>query len=53
MAAMLAQGELRIYELYRRMRVCFLDPDVLPAGWERALFNLNTPDDLRRLTQEA
>jgi molybdopterin-guanine dinucleotide biosynthesis protein A len=52
-AAMLARGELRIYDLYRQIRVCLLDAAILPAGWERALLNLNTPDEFRRLTKEA
>ncbi len=51
MEAMLIRGDFRIYDFYRQVRARFLDADVLPAGWERALHNLNTPEDVRRFQE--
>lgn len=53
MEEMLARGDYRIYDLYDQVRVCYLDAATLPAGWQRALRNLNTPEDLRRMDKEA
>ncbi len=52
MAEMLSQGEFRIYDFYQRITIRFLDPPELPAGWERTLINLNTPEDLARIEEE-
>lgn len=52
MERMLTQGDYRIYNLYDQVRVCYLDVEVLPDGWQRALLNLNTPEDLRLLDKE-
>ena len=53
MEAMLARGEFRIYDFYNQVRVRYLAAEELPAGWERALINLNTPEDLRRISMES
>jgi len=52
MERMLARGEYRIFDLYRQLRVRYLDADILPVGWEQALFNLNTPQSFRRIVKE-
>jgi molybdopterin-guanine dinucleotide biosynthesis protein B/molybdopterin-guanine dinucleotide biosynthesis protein len=52
MERMLARGEYRIYDFYHQVRVRYLDADTLPAGWERALRNLNTPEDFCRMAKE-
>lgn len=52
MAGMLARGDYRIYDFYDQVRVRYLDAEILPPGWQRALFNLNTPEDLRRMKKE-
>lgn len=52
MRRMLERGEYRIYDFYGQVRVRFLGPEELPAGWERALRNVNTPDEYRRLEAE-
>lgn len=49
---MLERGEYRIYDFYGEVRVRFLGEDELPPGWERALRNVNTPDEFRRETGE-
>lgn len=49
MEEMLARGDFRIYDFYRQVRACYIDAPALPAGWQRALLNLNTPEDVRRL----
>lgn len=53
MEAMLTRGDYRIYDLYDQVRVRYLDMEILPDGWQRALLNLNTPEDLRRMDKEA
>lgn len=53
MEEMLARGDYRIYDFYDQVHVCYLDAAILPAGWQRALLNLNTPEDLRRMDKEA
>jgi molybdopterin-guanine dinucleotide biosynthesis protein A len=52
MREQLEAGRLRICELFARLRVRHVEAAELPPGWERALCNLNTPEDLRRLTEE-
>ena len=52
MEGMLTRGDYRIYDLYDQVRVCYLDMETLPDGWQRALLNLNTPEDLQRLDKE-
>jgi len=47
--AQLASGRYRIDRLFQQLRVRFVEPDELPAGWRRAIRNLNTPDDLEGL----
>lgn len=53
MEEMLARGDYRIYDFYDQVRVRYLDAATLPVGWQRALLNLNTPEDLRRMDKEA
>jgi len=48
MQALLEAGNFRIYDFYPEVRVCYLGPAELPAGWERALRNVNTPEELQR-----
>ncbi|BCR03706.1 hypothetical protein DESUT3_07750 [Desulfuromonas versatilis] len=52
MERMLARGDFRIYDFYHQVHVRYLDSETLPAGWARALRNLNTPEDLRRMSKE-
>ena len=52
MEQMLKQGNLRIYDFYDRIRTRFVAADELPAGWQQALVNLNSPQDLEHLDQE-
>lgn len=52
MEEMLARGDFRIYDFYRQVRACYIDAHELPAGWRRALLNLNTPEDVRRLEKK-
>jgi molybdopterin-guanine dinucleotide biosynthesis protein A len=49
MRALLEAKNYRIYDFYPAVRVRYLEPDELPAGWERALVNVNTPEELQRL----
>lgn len=52
MERMLTLGNYRIYDLYDQLRVYYLDTEILPDGWQRALLNLNSPEDLQRLDKE-
>lgn len=45
----LERGDFRLTNLLDRLNTRYLDPPQLPAGWRRALRNLNTPDDLSEL----
>ncbi|NJC88371.1 MAG: molybdopterin-guanine dinucleotide biosynthesis protein B [Desulfuromonas sp.] len=45
----LERGSLRLTDLLARLNTRFLEPERLPAGWRRALRNLNTPADLANL----
>lgn len=52
MEAMLQQNQYRIYDFYQSIAIRFLDPPELPAGWQRALININSPEQLAQLTEE-
>lgn len=52
MEEMLARGDYRIYDFYDQFRVCYVDMESFPANLQRALCNINTPEDLRRLGKE-
>lgn len=52
MERMLAREQYRIYDFYNQVRVRYLDPAALTVGWERALLNLNTPEELRSLEKD-
>lgn len=49
MRRMLEAGEYRIYDFYDEVRVRSVGPEELPPGWERALQNVNTPEEYRRV----
>jgi molybdopterin-guanine dinucleotide biosynthesis protein A len=51
MRGLLEAGNYRIYDFFPRVRVCPVGPTELPAGWERALLNLNTPEEFLRLQE--
>lgn len=51
MENMLRQNQFRIYDFYQRINIRYLDPPDLPEGWERALININTPEDLARVKE--
>ncbi len=47
----LGKGDLRMTNLLPRLQVRYLDEHALPAGWRRALTNLNRPQDVKRLLE--
>ncbi|MFO7766820.1 MAG: molybdenum cofactor guanylyltransferase [Pelovirga sp.] len=53
MEQMLQRKNYRIYDFYDRIRTRFVDTVEMPAGWETSLINLNSPQDLQQLQQEA
>jgi molybdopterin-guanine dinucleotide biosynthesis protein A len=53
MEQMLRQGNYRIYDFFDRIRTRFVTSDELPKGWQSGLVNLNSPQDLEQLNQEA
>ncbi|SEA75014.1 molybdopterin-guanine dinucleotide biosynthesis protein B [Desulfuromusa kysingii] len=52
MEKMLQQGQYRIYAFYQRIKIRYLDSSELPDGWQQALLNVNTPDDLARIKEK-
>jgi molybdopterin-guanine dinucleotide biosynthesis protein A len=53
MREMLEQKQYRIYDLFPRVRVRELAGAELPTGWERSLFNVNTPEDYQRIKEQS
>jgi molybdopterin-guanine dinucleotide biosynthesis protein A len=49
---LLVCGNYRIYDFYPEVRVNLVDLQDFPGDWQRALTNLNAPEDLRRLDKE-
>lgn len=52
MEAMLEQSQFRIYDFYQRIAIRYLEPPNLPDGWQRALININTPEQLTQIKKE-
>ncbi|WP_429885199.1 hypothetical protein [Geoalkalibacter halelectricus] len=52
MTPMLTTGNFRIFDFYDQVRACYPDTHNLPVDWQRALINLNTPDDVRSIAKE-
>lgn len=52
MESMLRQNQFRIYDFYQQINIRYLGPQELPEGWERALLNLNTPEQLTVLLED-
>jgi len=52
MEELLRRGQFRIYDFYQQINICYLDPPDLPPGWQRALINVNTPEDLARIKEK-
>jgi molybdopterin-guanine dinucleotide biosynthesis protein A len=48
MRSMLEERHYRIYDFYGKMRVRYVEETELPPGWERALVNVNTPEEYRK-----
>jgi molybdopterin-guanine dinucleotide biosynthesis protein A len=53
MEKMLKEGQFRIYDFYQQINIRYLDWHELPDGWERALLNINTPEQLDRLKEDS
>lgn len=51
--AMLREDRFRISELFPLIRLCRLDWQEFPDGWERSLRNVNTPEQLRQLQKDS
>jgi molybdopterin-guanine dinucleotide biosynthesis protein A len=52
MEEMLRNNQHRIYDFYQRIAIRYLDWPQMPEGWERALLNLNHPEQLARIRKE-
>lgn len=52
MEEMLRNGQHRIYDFYQRIGIRYLDWQQMPPGWERALLNLNSPEQLALIGKE-
>lgn len=51
MEDMLRQEQYRIYDFYQRINIRYLDSSELPNGWQRALMNINTANELARIKE--
>ena len=45
----LIRGRKSIFALYPQLNVRFLEWQDMPAGWEKSMLNINTPEDLERI----
>ncbi|MHB8709330.1 MAG: molybdenum cofactor guanylyltransferase [Desulfuromonadales bacterium] len=52
MEVMLRNSQHRIYDFYQRIGIRYLDWQQMPRGWERALLNLNSPEQLALIGKE-
>jgi len=52
MEGMLRNNQHRIYDFYQRIAIRYLDWLQMPEGWERALLNLNHPEQLAMIGKE-
>jgi molybdopterin-guanine dinucleotide biosynthesis protein A len=50
---MLQQNYFRIQELFKRIPVRLVDSAEFPQGWQRAMANVNTPEDLQQVLKQA
>lgn len=53
MEEMLKRDHFRIYDFYQDIDVHFVTSEQLPANWEQSLLNLNTPEDLAIIENQA
>lgn len=53
MKNLLQEGNYRIFDFYQKIAIRYLDPPALPAGWQRALLNVNTPQQLAALKTDS
>ncbi len=51
MRQLLDHRRFRVFDFYDQVRVRYLEEDELPPGWQKALVNLNTPEDCYALDQ--
>lgn len=49
MKSLLEEGNYRILDIYERVNVLFIEEGSLPPGWERALLNINTRENLEHI----
>ena len=52
MEEMLRNNQHRIYDFYQRIAIRYLDWQQMPDGWERALLNLNIPEQLAMIGKD-
>lgn len=53
MEEMLRNNQPRIYDFYQLISIRYLDWHQMPDGWERALLNLNHPEQLEMIGKES
>jgi len=52
MEEMLQRKQYRIYDFYRRINISCLEWHQMPDDWERALMNINSPEQLNLLEEQ-
>lgn len=48
----LKRGRKSIFALYPQLNVRFLEWQNMPAGWEKSMLNINTPEDLEKIKKD-
>jgi len=48
----LKRGRKSIFTLYPQLNVRFLEWQNMPAGWEKSMLNINTPQDLEKIKKD-
>jgi len=52
MEDLLRNDQFRIYDFYQRIKIRYLDASELPVDWQRALLNINTPEQLTAIKEK-
>ena len=53
MLAMLEERNYRVYDLYDRMSVRYVEESEMPPDWERSLININTPEEYSEIRKKS
>ncbi len=49
MQQQLEENNFCVFDFYDQVKICYIEEEELPPGWQRTLANVNTPEDLDAL----